>query len=174
MATAVTKNRRLIAGPLESLLQHEILVASLQDTDDGKIAVNGLKKERFRFNGTLYVILHSDDFIYNPEESHSPGSKAIYLAKGPHKRNSKEGFLIQLLPPHSITSRHFHQKETEIYFNLEGTCFLSVEDKEIILNQTTYSVKPLQIHQLRTKKHPALNLLWIKGSSVEELKHFYV
>ncbi len=177
MATIVTTDGKLFAGSLESLIERErkILVASAGSSDKlrGVLEATRLKKEEFKFNGTLYVIFFSSRLIYTPEESHSPGSKAIYLARGAGE-DCREGFLIQFLPPYSVTSRHFHRREEETYYNLEGTCFLSVGEKEIILNQSTYSVKPLQIHQLRTEKWPALNLLWIKGNSVEGLEHFYV
>ncbi len=112
--------------------------------------------------GRLRVQLALRDFqlFPSPKRSLSAASGALYLGRS---RAKADGRLLQLLPPHVRTSRHFHKVKTERFLNLAGACLMGVDEMELDVTGCDYTVYPGTPHYLRTTGQPALNLLVISG-----------
>lgn len=110
-----------------------------------------------------------------PGRSGSPGSKALYLAQS---RDPMEGLLVQLLPAHSVTSKHFHDDPVrEAYYTLVGSAIVATSKGEIPIDpDRSYVVTPYMWHQVQTGSVSSLTLLEIAGSptGLIGLKHNYV
>lgn len=154
----------------------EILTA-LQPDEQTKLSLlrAPLNMEVLLLDDKVCYVLHRSLYFNKPSEqkSKSPGSKAIYFAC-----NKKEmhGLLLQYMPSFSITSKHYHELTSETYHNLEGECILEIDGKPVKLKNSTVTVQPYQVHQVRTKEQSALTLLSIhgdpKGLSMDD--HHYV
>ena len=177
---AVVNRKGLLIESLEELLNHimsrelnGIVVAVLSESRDIPDGLRiRLNKKRVTLGTKEYQFLYNNHLDFVEPFSNSPTSNAVYIAKS--KGLNGEGFLLQWLPKDSRTSRHFHKRETETYLNLDGECTLEVDERMIRLKHGIYTVKPYEIHQLFTEECPCLNLLHIKGSSIDELEHYYV
>jgi mannose-6-phosphate isomerase-like protein (cupin superfamily) len=137
------------------------------------IEKNKLPYEIVDFNGMPCCVAHNDLFFYdNPRKAKSPGSKALYLARS---RDKFDGLLLQYMPPDSITSKHYHEKRLETYYNLEGKCLLNIDGKDHVLEKSVVAIRPGQVHQVRTLREPALTLLDMsEGSCLSMEDHIYI
>jgi mannose-6-phosphate isomerase-like protein (cupin superfamily) len=169
----------LIRKPLNELSnifeEIKIDVATIRVGDDkGFIEsfVNELKNNGYSVNFIdiegfkCYIIDDKILYFYSEDKrkAKSPTSQAVYIARSEDKM---KGLLLQLLMPHSTTSKHYHTMKTETFYNLEGSCILEIQEKnekrEILLRNSYYTVRPNVIHQIRTENEPALTLIKIVG-----------
>lgn len=132
----------------------------------GYLAAAGLGVEEFPFllQGLhSYVVGHKGFYIYpeNKRKAKSPGSDAIYLARSEDKM---EGLLLQMLPPHSKTSRHYHKTKTETFHAMEEGFLVNANGKSSGFPPSTFvTIEPNVVHQLYTDYKPALTLLLVEG-----------
>lgn len=90
------------------------------------------------------------------------GSGAIYLARSADK---ERGWLLQVLPPATRTSRHLHRSKSERFIPLFGGCRLGLGDGYSNLHPgESMSVPAGVFHHLRAEGEAALNLLIIRWS----------
>ncbi|MBU0761256.1 MAG: hypothetical protein KJ600_01390 [Nanoarchaeota archaeon] len=148
--TGVVRNLRIATAllpnwwPIKTLRQYRLLCSKID------------------FNGSPCSIIYRGlDFSGSPQVSQSAGSQAIYLAR---KDNGKQSFLLQYLPPRSVTSKHFHRVTTERFHGLEGACFVEVNGEETLVNGRTFEVAPGKVHQVKTGEEPSLTLIEMLGN----------
>jgi mannose-6-phosphate isomerase-like protein (cupin superfamily) len=173
------------------LKEIKIDVATIRVIEDKELeliehSVNKLKDNGYRINfidinGSIkcYIIDNNILYFYSEDKrkAKSPTSQALYIARS---ENKMRGLLLQLLMPHSTTSRHYHKMKTETFYNLEGSCILEIQEgnekREIILRNNFYTVKPNVIHRIRTENEPALTLIKIVGDpeGLSMQDHHYV
>jgi hypothetical protein len=113
------------------------------------------------FERTLF--LGHRDFLHvfpDPKLSLSAPSGARYLARS---RDKRDGVLIQLLPPLTHTSHHYHAGKKERFINLAGACIIGISGEEHPTDGCDHIVEPGITHYLRTDGDAALNLLMIQG-----------
>lgn len=125
----------------------------------------------------------------------SQGSAAYYWVEHPFPERQSL-LLLQYLPPHSVTSVHWHTEERELFFPLRGSCTVlegarlpddsTRASKRIALALTPdgngrhlqqWWVEACVVHQLRTDDDPALNLILVtntRARTLQELNHHYV
>jgi quercetin dioxygenase-like cupin family protein len=175
------KGKDLVRGSFEYLINSpvvknlKIATALLPDWKIfEKLRDQGLFYRRFDFNGNPCCFIYKgDEFDVSQRPSNSKGSQAIYLAR---KDNGNESYLLQLLPPYAVTSRHYHKITTENFHNLEGSCNIVIDGTNNQLNRGTMQVLPRQVHQVKTVESESLNLIEMlgnpRGLSMDD--HFYI
>lgn len=114
----------------------------------------------------LTVAIPEFHFFDEPRQSLSGSSGALYLGRSREKRF---GWLLQVLPPWQMTSRHEHWVKRERFINLAGSCFLGAGNAELHIHGGDMIVQPRTPHYLRTEGEYALNLLIITGYPDPEL-----
>lgn len=90
-------------------------------------------------------------------------SEKIYELLGVMSGNSNDLSIAYLeLPPNTSTPKHFHPEMAEVYYVLEGSAQLMVNDevREIFKNDTVFIGKKM-IHQLVNHTEKTLHLLTI-------------
>lgn len=122
---------------------------------------------------TLKCYIAAYDFLnfFKEPKKNSPGSKCMYLGVSTTESDS---YLLQIMPPFSISSWHYHEKTTETYYNLHGRCIINIDDKDIILPRKGFIVEPYQKHFVVTENRPSLTLLHLTnpyGLSMEDHKY---
>jgi len=158
-----TEQREIIRSAFPSDNFDNLVIATALPSDGEFIKF--LESERILYvereiNGSICCIAYRNlDFTQSRKPSE--GSKAIYLAE---RKEGNGGLLLQYLPPKSETSRHYHELTTERFHNLEGRCFIDIGETKEVLEQSSCTVPPWRIHQVRTKELPALTVLEINGN----------
>lgn len=111
--------------------------------------------------GALHIATRGFLIHPEPKTSLSAVSGALYLGRSLKKSH---GWLLQVLPPNQVTSRHFHKVKTERFINLQGKCFMAVhESTEIDITGRDYTIYRNTPHYTYTEEEWALNLLIISG-----------
>jgi len=164
VTTRLTLERRACTGG-QNLDWEEVEVLTALDPDNRMISLlqqSSLPLHIVDLDGRDCYVLHRS-LQFNGEaqqRSHSPSSQAKYFAR---MSRNMQGFLLQYMPPFSVTSRHYHKLTTETYHNLEGECTLHIDGSDVRLRNSTVIVNPKQVHQVRTGKECALTLLVMEG-----------
>jgi mannose-6-phosphate isomerase-like protein (cupin superfamily) len=106
---------------------------------------------------TIFLALRGFKIFSKPRDARSDGSSAVYLASSIDKN---DGFLLQYLPPHSQTSKHYHNFRKEAYHIFAGKATIVADDKKLVLeNGNSQVTGPSVIHQIYTEKESSLILL---------------
>ncbi len=161
-----TSDYQIITVPEFSSLDNVLFVSILNPSQSSKdiAAQQGLKSFELSFGDEPLLVLSSFEFYRKLKRSFSfPRSGAYYLMwHEENTKDSKHGFLLQYLPCHSETSKHYHQKQTEKYHFLEGMLSLETSEGTFHLNAgEQHTIKPGVIHQLKTRETPSLALIEI-------------
>ncbi len=111
---------------------------------------------------TLWVNVDYFEVFPEPRQSGSSSSGALYVAQS---RDPDLGWLMQVLPPWSETSRHHHDSRREFLANLCGHCQVELGDQAQAgdLTRRHVDLRPRIIHRFRTNQVGAINLLVISG-----------
>lgn len=178
----VTDDYRVHSVPADRLpaQEHILLLAGLARTFDalGHRLDSGLTVHRLHDLPCEPLVVAQRDLILftaGERSSRSGTSQALYLARS--ARTTSEGgrsILLQLLPPGSTTSTHYHRRTCEGFINLLGTCELaslplgdSERPRPRVLRQTldgsSVVVTPQVVHQMRTGDQSALNVIFMHG-----------
>lgn len=101
--------------------------------------------------------------FFDIAESHQ-GSSGLYLLE---EIVGDSWVFVQAMFENGVSTKHMHKERViELYDPLAGESFLTVNGKEHRLNAgIPLEVFPRQIHQLKTRKNPSLNLLVMKNSA---------
>lgn len=169
------------------------LLAAVTSTKDHPLMSlrDGLVSEAIPLDPySFYLILAHDGLtLFPPDEqesrSKSHQSGARYLA---HGQAGDDSLLLQMLPPHTLTSCHFHRRTTEHFLNLIGSCTVGTRDlmdpalpcqyQRLAGNQML--VPRFCVHQLQSGSALTINLLIMRGliwplrHPLDMSDHFYV
>jgi len=124
----------------------------------------------------VYLSLNGWEVYADPRLSPSEQSGAMYCAQA---EIGSFGFLLQLLPPHSKTSEHWHEERREFYYLLAG-------ESEVFLGGHLYRLdKPGQsqlmiptakgpegFHPVITKNQSSLMIVQMEGGLDREDHNF--
>jgi len=151
----------------------EVLFASTFNHDQqlgDAVLKKGLHFRELLFGNKSLTVISLFKFYKNIKKAISPTSGAYYLLWHEEEvENSKNGFLLQYLPPNSVTSKHYHKEQTEIFSLLEGKMILDTSESQSSLNVgDNYVVNPNVIHQLRTSHEPSLTVIEIKNVNYKD------
>ncbi len=76
-----------------------------------------------------------------------------------------EGHLLQMvtIPPKTKQRKHYHNKQTEVFYILEGKCSIFVNDVEYIASSgDSFVCEPLDTHYLWNREDQEFKLLVFK------------
>ena len=134
---------------------------------------SGLTRTEFEvIPGQPIVVAYRDLLtLFSEDErgsrSSDQGSAAIYLAWREYNGSS---MLLQVLPPHSRTSCHYHRDTEEVFQCLAGTCTVGTCSRtadsrgtKVLHPGMPYTVPANTIHQMWTDDAPAVNFLDMRG-----------
>lgn len=163
--SVLTRERMLVRKQFDLIDMKDVNIATaLKPNKDfiELLRIKNLLHKIIDFNGTPCVIFYSEDLYFYPELrlANSPKSNARYYARS---KNKMDGLLLQYLPPHSNTSKHYHEEKIEIYHNLEGICLIESGHNKILLERCSYKVGKKIIHQVTTDETSSLTVLEIIG-----------
>ncbi|MEK6934563.1 MAG: cupin domain-containing protein [Nanoarchaeota archaeon] len=166
--------RRSLASVNESTLVKNLKIATALLPDwpiIRSLRQHGYFYQKLDFNGYPCCVIYQG-LDFNSQPSSSKNSQAIYPAR---LDNGVESFLLQYLPPNSVTSRHHHKITTEKFHNLEGNCVIEINGTNYELQGATLQVNPGQIHQVHTRDKPALTLIEMLGNpkGLDMDDHYY-
>lgn len=177
MAHLFTTDRQIIEVPTIFSLEGILFASFLHPNHPSKeiIAQQRLNSFELSFGDVPLLVVSPFTFYKKLKRAFSfPRSGAYYLLW--HEENTgdgKRGFLLQYLPPHSETSKHYHKKQTEIYHFLDGMISLETLEGTFHLEAGgQHTVKPDVIHQLKTTDTPSLAV--IEMTNVDYKDHHYV
>ena len=122
---------------------------------------SGLPYQIFDFFGEPIYIICNGLNLDVPRKSSSLGSQAIYLIR---KDAGIHSHLLQLMPPRSVTSRHYHRITTEYFHNLRGECTIEVNGEDRIISGCILQVNKFETHQVKTGDRASLNLIEMIGN----------
>lgn len=146
---------------LEGAIFASILYPNQQVKDF--VSKEGLYFKEIQFGEVPLLVASRFKFYKNLKKAVTPSSNAYYLLW--HEEASERfGFLLQYLPPNSVTSRHYHTEQTESFSILEGMLSLETSEGTFALNAGgNCTVRPGIVHQLRTKETPSLTVIQISN-----------
>jgi len=124
-------------------------------------------------DGVEYFLALGGFTIHKPfkESDNSNNSDALYLAECD---GEKDKWLLQYLPPNSMTSCHHHDGNIkEIFYSIAGKAMLRVPEKDLLLfgNGETHIVEPEITHEIHTGPRSALTLIHISGDFGQHFVH---
>lgn len=101
--------------------------------------------------------------FFEVAKSHE-GSSGLYLVE---EIIEDSWIFVQAMLNNGISTRHKHGENViELYDPLAGESFVTVDGKEYRLDAgIPFEVFPGQVHQLKTREKPSLNLLIMKNSA---------
>jgi len=155
----------------------KVLFASILSPDQSvreRVARAGFNTFELSFGETPLLVASPFTFYKKIKKAFTPTSQAYYLLwHEQEKEEDKWGFLLQYLPPHALTSKHFHKEQTEIFYLLEGELSLETSEGNIHLSSgEAYIVNPNVTHQLFTRESPSLTVLEIQKVNYKD--HYLV
>lgn len=113
-------------------------------------------------------LIHDAPEVHNPPKGHQR-SEAVYLLDF---YQGDDRILVPHLPPHSLSSRHYHKPPIiEYYWLLKGEAYL--EERPVTIEGI--SIHPGEIHQVTTKESGVLLLILMTKARLvpEENQHIY-
>ena len=127
------------------------------------IAQKGFYSSEILFSNMPLFVFSRFPFYKKLKKAITPSSGAYYLLwHEENKEKNRFGFLLQYLPENSVTSNHYHTKQTESFSVLEGMLSLDTSEGTCSLKAgENHTVKPGVTHQLRTKEKPSLTIIEI-------------
>ena len=167
-----TSDRQIVARATSASLD-DVLFASVKSPEQAAkefLRRSGLHAMEISFGDSPLFVLSPWKFYQKIKKAISPTSGAYYLLWHEEKNeNPRYGFLVQYLPPHAATSRHYHLEQTEIFNVLEGELSLETSEGTFPLSfGDSYTVKPNVMHQLQTQEAPSLTILEIKNVNYKD------
>jgi mannose-6-phosphate isomerase-like protein (cupin superfamily) len=159
----------------------DILFATLRQPAESDITLanaTGLRHMSIDFGGEPLLVLSPYSFFSEIRDAKSPKSLAKYLLWKEDKER-RLGFLVQYIPPNAITSRHYHNIQTEVFNVIEGSVFLEAASSLVLLKPgSRRSVAPETIHRLSTGHEPSLTVIEMQNYDGKSSKgindHYFV
>jgi|GEM_PF-2133472 len=124
------------------------------------------QKISFKFGALEYFVAVRGMQLYQDplaSRSASKGSQAVYYGT---RTTAKCTYLLQYLPPHSSTSRHYHEGVREFFHILEGAALIYIGGRMYTTESSnTVMVPPGLTHCVTTEDMPSLTLLVMDGQT---------